>query len=287
MLPSGNGYASLFTTNWLGDPCPVQPNPIPQAAYFGSSNPDSVVFNFNGTALDIRGQLFCNPCPTTVRYTLYDTSGVVFEDQPVPVGPNGNLSFQRDDRRPCKKLVLTANGPIPPDTWTGGVWGFWHLYYNPGCPFRWDDPWLQDSDVTNGMLNAWQTEVAKGFDRKEPGGWIYRNTSTGEYELRPPVIIYQDICEIEMSPTPPVVPDYVPVAAWHGHVLGQGIPVPSTCRRYEEGSFVDNGASVDDVRFAAESGYPFYILDEDELFKVEPNGSWDGMSYTYGCRRIL
>jgi hypothetical protein len=36
-----------------------------------------------------------------------------------------------------------------------------------------------------------------------------------------------------------------------------------------------------------ESGYPFFILDDNELFKVDPNGSWNGMSYSYGCRRII
>ena len=101
MLPSGNGHASMFTTNWLGVPCPVQPNPTPQGAFFGSANPDSIVFNFNGTALDIRGKLFCSDCPTTIRYTLYDTNGVAFEDQPVLLEGNGDISFEREDRRPC------------------------------------------------------------------------------------------------------------------------------------------------------------------------------------------
>lgn len=148
------------------------------------------------------------------------------------------------------------------------------------CDPIWPDPWLRDPDVQQGMNSQWQAEWDKGFNRKEPGSWIFEDPATGEYELVPGEVIFQDQCEIKLNPTPPTVPGKVARAWWHGHVLSPDLPVPAGCRNYREGDVVGNGISVEDEDFAAESGHPGYGLDEDQLFKVEPNGNWNGMPWT-------
>ncbi|MGH9896457.1 MAG: hypothetical protein ACREA0_31560, partial [bacterium] len=115
---------------------------------------------------------------------------------------------------------------------------------------------------------------------------LYPSTEQGELHV-PGEVLYQDQCEIQLNPTPPVLPGKAARAWWHGHMLTPDLPVPMGCRNYREGEVVGNGISVEDQDFAAESGYPGYGLDENQLFKVEPNGNWNGMPWTEEnfCRR--
>jgi hypothetical protein len=110
--------------------------------------------------------------------------------------------------------------------------------------------------------------------------WIAHDLATGDYELVPAQVLYQDQCEIQMDPTPPDIPGKEIVAWWHGHVLTPNLPVPAGCRNYREGDVVGNQPSDEDLEFSANSGKPGYALDENQLFKANPNGSWDGMPWT-------
>jgi len=47
------------------------------------------------------------------------------------------------------------------------------------CDPPWPDPWLRDPTIQQGMNSQWQAEWDKGFDRKEPGGWIFEDLATG------------------------------------------------------------------------------------------------------------
>jgi hypothetical protein len=58
---------------------------------------------------------------------------------------------------------------------------------------------------------------------------------------------------------------------------GRSWPPPG---RFVDGEVVGNGISIDDELFAAESGLTGYGLDEDQLFRVQANGSWNGMPWT-------
>jgi hypothetical protein len=148
------------------------------------------------------------------------------------------------------------------------------------CDPRWADPALRDPDIQQGMNSQWRAEWDKGFNRREPGSWIFEDPATGEFEFVPGVILHQDQCEIQIDPTRPVVPGKVAVGAWHGHMLTPGLPVPLGCRNVQPGQTVRDGASTDDREFAKASGVPFYGLDEDELFKVFPDGHWEAMPWT-------
>jgi hypothetical protein len=291
MLPSGNGHATMFTTNWLGEPCPVQPNPTPQGAFFGSSNPDSIVFNFNGTALDIRGQLFCSNCPTTMRYTLYDTNGVVFEDKPVvpgvpgPLGDGEDLSFQREDRRPCKKLVITANGPIPPDTWPGGIWAFVHLYYNPSCRGT-GLPILDDPAVQHSLNEQYRASAAENLER---GGWILQNNSTGERRLvELPPGYQRSVCKVVYPQALPQFPGETIVATWHTHVLPPGTLLDNICPGRAPGERSGNGPSAEyDVPLVKRFNLEAYIIDANEVFPTfPPTGDHAKIKWENECRRV-
>jgi hypothetical protein len=148
------------------------------------------------------------------------------------------------------------------------------------CEPKWADPWLKDPEVQQGMNSRWQTEWDKGFDRKEPGAWIMEDLATGEYEMVPGDFTHQDQCEITLVPTPPSIPGKEAKAWWHGHVLTPSLPVPLDCRNVAPGEVVENGLSNKDLNFARESGYPGYGLDENELFKVNTDGSTDKMPWT-------
>jgi hypothetical protein len=148
------------------------------------------------------------------------------------------------------------------------------------CEPKWSDPWLRDPTVQDGLNSQWQAEWDKGFDRVEPGGWIFQDQSNGTYELVPGDITYQDQCWIDMVPTPPVIPGKVPIATWHGHILTPGLPQPSGCRNAKPGATMANEPSIYDMKFPQRSGYPDYIIDENQLFKVNTNESWDAMPWT-------
>jgi hypothetical protein len=155
------------------------------------------------------------------------------------------------------------------------------------CEPKWSDPWLKDPAVQDGISSQWQTEWDKGFNRKEPGGWIFQDQSTGRYELIPGTVTYQDQCVIEMVPTPPVVAGKIPVATWHGHMLTPGLPQPSGCKNAKPNGVNQNGPSDEDLNFPKVSGYPDYGIDENEMFKVDTNGVDDAMPWTKAnyCRR--
>ena len=155
------------------------------------------------------------------------------------------------------------------------------------CEPKWPDPWLKDPAVQDGINSQWQAEWDKGFDRKEPGGWIFQDQSTGRYELDPGNVTYQDQCEIDMVPTPPVIAGKTPVATWHGHVLTPALPQPSGCKNFKPGGVIENGPSQADLDFPKASHYPDYSIDENQMFKVDTNGVPDDMPWTKDnyCRR--
>jgi hypothetical protein len=106
MFPDSTGFA--YHANGIGGyvgACGVQPHPVWQGAFFGSGNPNAIVFNFDGLVEDVIGWINCASCPSGMRYQLYDANGNLIEDEPV-VGTT-DAGFQRTSHTPCKKLVIT------------------------------------------------------------------------------------------------------------------------------------------------------------------------------------
>jgi hypothetical protein len=229
------------------------------------------VFNFDGAVTDIRTYLFCGfNCPTDMQAILYDTNGVEFERGPLlPYGSDGSdLGFQRVDTRPCKKMVVTAPSQMPPDTWTGGVWAFLYMDYNPMCPSTESDV-LNDPNVQHRLNSEWNTSKAEGLER---GGWIYQDPASGDY-----VVEVNDVprsrCRVAVSPVPPSKPGYTPIGPWHTHIILPGTTreaLIADCPSLPQGFKARNGYSGEDRWITDHSDKPHFLIDNDDIFVQYP-----------------
>jgi hypothetical protein len=230
------------------------------------------VFNFDGAVTDIRTYLFCGfNCPTDMQAILYDTNGVEFERGPLlPYGSDGSdLGFQRVDTRPCKKMVVTAPSQMPPDTWTGGVWAFLYMDYNPMCPVT-DDSVLNDPGVRHVMNQEWNNSNGEG---KERGGWIYQDLSSGAYMVQLTNDVPRDRCSIQINPIPQAIPGYTPVRWFHTHIIPRATPrsaLAADCPYLPQRFVSGNGPGGRDQVISDQSQKPGLVIDNDEVFKQFP-----------------
>ncbi len=90
------------------------------------------------------------------------------------------------------------------------------------CPTP-DDSVLADSTVQHRLNEEW---AQSALELKERGGWIYRNTTTGEYLVQHDANTdaTRNRCSVNFSPIPQPPPGYEGVRIWHTHIIPPGMP---------------------------------------------------------------
>lgn len=118
---------------------------------------------------------------------------------------------------------MTPPDPLPPDYPNRpGVCLEFRFEYALPCPTP-DDSVLADSTVQHRLNEEW---AQSALELKERGGWIYRNTTTGEYLVQHDANTdaTRNRCSVNFSPIPQPPPGYEGVRIWHTHIIPPGMP---------------------------------------------------------------
>ena len=175
-------------------------------------------------------------------------------------------------------VIRTAGGSVT--GWSGAV-GILQ------CPTG--DPVLDTKALQDRLNQEFAQSVADGT---EHFGWIYRNDSTGGFEFWRNPGSYADRCRVTVNPIAPVVPGRTLVRGFHTHIIPQGSEVGPTCRGVDPKARARNGPSFKwddsdepgDLELIAASGVPHFILDEDEMWIVQPDKQYRSMEWTRANR---
>jgi hypothetical protein len=142
-------------------------------------------------------------------------------------------------------------------------------------------PYPHDEDLENPAVRDWlNTEFLRGaIEGNEPNGWIYKNDATGEYVFQSDLVSPRSACWVDMPATVPSKPGHTVVAGYHGHILPPGSHPPASCGLDPRGTIL-NGPSAFDRNATRVTGVKHYIVDENELHTVQPDGTDRSQEWT-------
>jgi len=111
---------------------------------------------------------------------------------------------------------------------------------------------IADNDqVRTALRNAYNLAVSES---KERGGWIYRDSETGQYYVWDSGdLTGRSSCHYDTpnpAPEMPGFPTAVGIAPWHVHPIPAGQAIPGDCPLYEPGARAGAGPSVFDRKAA-------------------------------------
>lgn len=140
------------------------------------------------------------------------------------------------------------------------------------------DPVLDSDAVRQGLLDALAQSGAfdrPPADRREVGGYVYQQAD-GAFDVRPRTPPDPDATPCRNAPGGPQLrPGETVVGAWHTHPFAAGDTLPSHCNpgssaTYAYDNLLGGGGSAADWEFADQFDIPMYIIDNKEVFRLDP-----------------
>lgn len=146
-------------------------------------------------------------------------------------------------------------------------------------------PYPHDEDLENPAVRDWlNDEFLRGVSEgKESNGWIYKNDATGEYVFEQDLVSPRTSCWVDIPASVPPKPGHTPVAGYHSHIVEPGSDPPADCvatGEIDPRATILDGPSKFDKNATRVTGLKHFIIDDDELHTLRPDGNDRSQEWT-------